>query len=292
MKSKIKLFFLGSVPTILPESFLLRYWIILSQFQRFFRKSEYIQSIQKYQRDPATNLFLLKMSDGEFLIQNLRRVSRFLRGRNYATNRLFNQYVRSTYNFSKLITEDCDQFVVFDIGANVGEFSVAVACRFPNSLIYAFEPDPIAYECLKFNVNAINLSTKIVTVDKALSNQSGLSSFYVSTANADSSLIEPSSYSNIIKLNCITGDQFMQNENIQNISLLKMDAEGFEPEILEGFGGQLIQIDFFAIDVGPERAGADTEIEVTQILGKQGLQIDLIEDDGTRKFINAYRTSI
>lgn len=288
MKNKIKIILLGPIPSILPQTLLLWYWITLSQFQRFFRKSEYIHSIHGYHEGYSTNLFLLKMSDGEYLIQDLRRASRFLRGQKYATNRLFNQYVRNKTDFTKIISKGVDQFVVFDIGANIGEFSIAVAGRFPNSLIYAFEPDPIAYECLKFNVNAMNLSPTIKIVDKALSNLSGLSSFYISTSNADSSLIEPASYSKIIKLNCIRGDKFMQQENINKISLLKMDAEGFEPEILEGFGDRLNHIDFFAIDVGPERAGVDTEIEVAQILKSKDAQLESFKDAGARKFINAH----
>jgi FkbM family methyltransferase len=228
------------------------------------------------------------MSDGEFLIQDLKRTSRFLRGQKYATNRLFNQYIRNEADLNRIISKGEDRIVVFDIGANVGEFSIAMAGRFPTSLIYAFEPDPIAYECLKFNVNAMKLNKNIKMVDQALSNQSGLSLFYISTSNADSSLIEPASYSKILNLNCIRGDQFMQQENLRKISLLKMDAEGFEPEILEGFGNQLNHIDFFAVDVGPERVGVDTEIEVSKILKINGAQIESFKDTGARKFINAH----
>lgn len=288
MISKLKLLFLGSIPSLLPQNFLLRYWITLSQFQRFFRNSEYIHSIHRHREGYSNNLFLLKMSDGEFLIQDLKRTSRFLRGQKYATNRLFNQYIRNETDLARIISKGVDRIVVFDIGANVGEFSIAMAGRFPTSLIYAFEPDPIAYECLKFNVNAMKLNKNIKIVDQALSNQSGLSLFYISTSNADSSLIEPASYSKILNLNCIRGDQFMQQENLRKISLLKMDAEGFEPEILEGFGNQLNHIDFFAIDVGPERAGVDTEIEVSKILKIKGAQIESFKDAGARKFINAH----
>lgn len=291
MISKLKILLLGSIPSLLSQSVLLWYWITLSQIQRFFRKSENLEDIYLHKEVNLTNLFLLKMSDGDFLIQDLMRASRFLRGQRYATNRLFDQYVRNKTAFTEMISKKVDRLVVFDIGANVGEFSIAVAAKFPNSLIYAFEPDPIAYECLKFNVNAMDLSANIKIVDQALSNFSGISPFYISTTNADSSLVEPASYSKIIQLSCIRGDQFMQQENINKISLLKMDAEGFEPEALEGFGNQINHIDFFAIDVGPERAGVDTEIEVAQILKSKGAQLELFKDSGARKFINAHWTT-
>jgi FkbM family methyltransferase len=289
---KFKILLLGSIPSILPKNLLIWYWLTLSNFQRFFRKSDYIHSIHRYQAGNLTNLFLLKMSDGELLIQDLMRASRFLRGQKYATTRLYNQYVRESSKFHNLISNKLDQFVIFDIGANIGEFSIAAAARFQNSLIYAFEPDPTAYECLKFNINTLNLSSTIKLVDEALSNLSGLYSFYISTANADSSLIEPTSYSTIIKHNCIRGDKFMQKEDIKKISLFKMDVEGFEPEVLEGFGDQLNNIDFFTIDVGPERAGVDTEFEVTHILESKGAKPELFKDIGTRKFINAYRENL
>lgn len=42
--------------------------------------------------------------------------------------------------------------VIFDIGANVGGFSIALAERYPNSHIYSFEPVPETYNILKSNI--------------------------------------------------------------------------------------------------------------------------------------------
>jgi len=79
----------------------------------------------------------------------------------------------------------------------------------------------------------------------------------------------------------------MKQYNITSFLLLKMDAEGFEPEILEGFGDQIKKINCFAIDVSPERVGVDTEKEVTQLLNNLGALVQIFEDEGRRKFINS-----
>jgi len=80
----------------------------------------------------------------------------------------------------------------------------------------------------------------------------------------------------------------MQQYNITSCLLLKMDAEGFEPEILEGFGDQIKKIDYFAIDVSPEREGIDTEKEVTILLNNLGAFVKIFRDKGRRKFINSH----
>ena len=56
---------------------------------------EYIIGISLYRKDEFNSLYLLNMTDGDFLIQDISRISRFVGGKNHAINRLYNQYVRS-----------------------------------------------------------------------------------------------------------------------------------------------------------------------------------------------------
>lgn len=52
------------------------------------------------------------------------------------------------------ILSDIEEPVVLDIGANIGEYSIALASALPACRCYAFEPNPITFERLTLNTNA------------------------------------------------------------------------------------------------------------------------------------------
>ncbi len=68
-----------------------------------------------------------------------------------------------------------DGDVFFDIGANVGVFSVYCACRYPNAKVYCFEPEHSNLGLLKDNILANHLSSRSTIVSVALSDNVGLS---------------------------------------------------------------------------------------------------------------------
>jgi len=85
----------------------------------------------------------------------------------------------------------------------------------------------------------------------------------VSSRGSDSSFIKPKSgYTDIIEINSITLDDYVASRNLKTIKLLKIEAEGFEPEILNGSSNCLSKIEYIAIDGGAERGErAETTIE-------------------------------
>jgi FkbM family methyltransferase len=283
----LKKLLLVHVPTIIPRRYLIRYWILLSLFQALLTNRQYIKSITKCNSEISNDLYLIKASDGEILIQNVSRIPRFISGKNYALNRLYLQYTNKLFLMKDV--ENLDrELVFFDIGANIGEFSMALAQKFESCKIFAFEPDPVAFHCLKYNIAASRMSGYVFILNIALSDKSGLYPFYISTKNADSSFIEPKDYTEIVKVQSLRADEFMKVNLIECISLLKMDAEGFEPEVISGFGDRITDIKFFAIDVGPERYGQDTAIEIEQLLEPRGMEVKVYLQVGKRKFLNAY----
>lgn len=285
--ANLKKLLLVYVPRIVPANFLIKYWLYLSFGQRIFTGHHYIRSIDKFESSISKSLYLLKATDGQLLIQNLSRISRFLRGKNHAANRLYSQYTNNLLSL-KTEYESKDNLVFLDIGANIGEFSIAIAQNFVNSHIYAFEPDPVAFECLKYNISNSNLSNHVSIYNLALSDKSGYYPFFISTKNADSSFIKPKSFTEIIKVQSSRGDEFMIANKIESVALLKMDAEGFEPEIISSFDEQITSIKFFAIDVGPERNGEETGMEIAKFLESRGMLTKIYSNEGARKFLNAY----
>jgi len=92
-----------------------------------------------------------------------------------------------------------------------------------------------------------------VVLQKGLSNESGRLSFYISSGTADSSLIEPPSYSERVDVDVISLSELFVDLKIDRCRLFKLEAEGFEPEILDGAAAVLPMIDYISIDGGPER---------------------------------------
>ena len=67
-----------------------------------------------------------------------------------------------------------------------------------------------------------------------------------------------------------TIDQFIKQNKIKGkkIKLLKLEAEGYEPEILQGCQNNLENIEYISADLGPERGLSNqcTIVEVTNFL--------------------------
>lgn len=164
--------------------------------------------------------------------------------------------------FLKNVLPKKNEMVIFDVGALYGEYSEMAKKFHPNAQVYAFEPQPKAF---------IHLQKKA----KDLGFQAF--SFGMGDQEGDKELFFPvdSPYGSAIatlipevldahfkvnksseKISLQTIDQFCKRKNILDIDLLKIDAEGFEYEILQGatemistFRINLIQIEINVMNV-------------------------------------------
>lgn len=134
--------------------------------------------------------------------------------------------------------------VVFDVGANLGDFTLLFS-RFAgdSGKIYSFEPAPFTYEKLLTIVRNRNL--KNVTLNQlAISNIEGSISFNIydedhSTWNTSANRPLEKYGINInppekINVSATTIDKYCEITKIDSIDLLKIDVEGAELNVLEG----------------------------------------------------------
>ena len=163
-----------------------------------------------------------------------------------------------SYNLGLVKFEDND--LVIDCGANVGELNLALKSKNIYVNYYGFEPDVLAYECCKLN----NEESKENIKNIGLSDKSGESKFYEDSFGGNSSLISFGENEET----SITVEKLDNLKIDQNIKLLKIDAEGYEPEVLKGSKETLKNIEFISVDFGPERGvnQEDTIIEVNDYL--------------------------
>ncbi len=158
--------------------------------------------------------------------------------------------------------------VAIDIGANVGEFAVAAARR--GLSVHAFEPDPHAWLALSANLD--NYATSHA-LQVGLGDVRCERTFYLATGTADSSLVRPRRFEREMTITIIPLDQYVREQRIKEISVLKIEAEGFEPEVLAGCEEALKMTRYVTIDCGPERLGMDTVSECSSVLRAAGFSL-------------------
>lgn len=171
---------------------------------------------------------------------------------------LRSEFLFKSYCLQNLSFKNDD--VVIDCGANSGDLTLKLfeAC---DKLTYVgVEPSPNDYEVLKKNVSHEDAHL----VQKALGDKDGNLKFYICSDRGDSSLIEPPSYNNVVDVEVVTLENLVKSLNLEAIKLIKIEAEGFEPEILQGAKGILDKVEYIAVDGGYER-GIDCEQTLTTV---------------------------
>lgn len=152
--------------------------------------------------------------------------------------------------------------VVVDVGANVGEVSMLVADRYGATPV-AFEPDPREFRAL-----AHNLSTRGGHARAALlwSHEADIP-FHSANETGDSSAFDPPVPSTVSTMRSVTLDAELRDIGFddRSIALLKLEAEGAEPEVLRGAAETLRRTTYVSADVGPER-GVDQESTLVPVL--------------------------
>jgi FkbM family methyltransferase len=138
-----------------------------------------------------------------------------------------------------------DIVTVFDVGANVGKYSLMAAPRllhtFPAGRIHAFEPSASTYRQLNSNLSGLDA---VHIHQLALGDQPGISTLYqVFEGSGYASLYDRergslSSYglktTITEEVQLTTIDKFCLENSISRIDFLKIDAEGYEFKILKG----------------------------------------------------------
>ncbi len=131
--------------------------------------------------------------------------------------------------------------VLFDIGANVGNYSLYLGDLFPSAQIHSFEPNPSSFQQLAINTGGSpnivihNLGIGKEISQLALHTYSGHPSSEHATMFKEVMTEQHGSTECIELLVDVTDlDSFCNKNNINKIDFLKIDTEGFELSVLQG----------------------------------------------------------
>ena len=128
-----------------------------------------------------------------------------------------------------------------DVGANIGLYTLGLSHLAPRGHVYAFEPSPGAFECLRANLES-NGVTNVETFQGALSDRQGTIGFHdVPFFTAGSFTAEEGSYlgteavgSTLVEVPCTTLDAFVESRRVDRVDVIKIDVEGAELSVLDG----------------------------------------------------------
>jgi FkbM family methyltransferase len=126
---------------------------------------------------------------------------------------------------------------VFDIGANVGYFTLIAAAANSNATVYSFEPVERVFLRLQKNIQ-INQFINAKPFMCAVGNVDGKITFFIpegtGMAHAGSTKKGWANKTIQVDVDSVTVDEFAKSQTLPKIDLVKMDCEFHETEVLEG----------------------------------------------------------
>lgn len=147
---------------------------------------------------------------------------------------------------------------LIDIGAHKGEYISSIIKNFNISKAYCFEPNPRVFEILE---KKISLNKKIELLNYGASNNSANILFNENIESSSSSINELNKNSNYykrkffllnflgsgdvtkkIEIKVVTLNEFIIENNVNKIDLLKIDTEGHEYQVLLGLKDKINMI--------------------------------------------------
>ncbi|WP_082398398.1 FkbM family methyltransferase [Aeropyrum camini] len=127
--------------------------------------------------------------------------------------------------------------IVFDIGANIGIYTLNVAPKVEK--VIAIEPEPSNFELLLNNVILNNLTSKVLPLNIAIGTKDGKTKLYLDNKGGSGThsivLKRSSKYLNVpyYKLDTIYKN-LKRKSIIDHVDLIKIDVEGAELLVLHG----------------------------------------------------------
>ncbi len=174
-------------------------------------------------------------------------------------------------------------WICFDIGANIGYYSLLFASLSKEIQVHSFEPQPLCYHLLSSSI-LLNDFSNIRLNNFALSNHKGVSEFSISQKCESSSFIhtEMSPLEKKIQVEVRRLDDYVEENGIKKIDLMKIDVEGSEKLVLDGsvdtLSDEKLRPEIVLIELyDPNLTHYDTSIdEITKLICSYGYSASIV----------------
>jgi FkbM family methyltransferase len=125
--------------------------------------------------------------------------------------------------------------LIVDIGAYRGTWIAQALALQPSLRTYAFEPEPRLFQNLQ---SLFAGDGRVICINAALAERSGATDLFVFTEGGGSNSLFCRDLGQVLRketVRIISGDAFVTEYNLGEIDFLKLDVEGAEMRILQGF---------------------------------------------------------
>ncbi|WP_181705383.1 FkbM family methyltransferase [Chthonobacter rhizosphaerae] len=159
--------------------------------------------------------------------------------------------------------------VFFDVGANVGFFTILAARAVgPAGRVVAFEPSPANVHLLRRNISA-NGFPNVTVIEAAASDHSGSGELLLARLSGGSALStadRPPDTTGSLSVRLVSLDDLVAGGGVRLPDVVKIDVEGAEEAVLKGMTGLLRRaapVIVFEVD-DADRARLDAKAEACQ----------------------------
>ncbi|MFC1483889.1 FkbM family methyltransferase [Candidatus Neomarinimicrobiota bacterium] len=188
----------------------------------------------------------------------------------------------SSYSMvSQLERQGIEPKTVIDVGANIGQFSVASKKLFPDAHVYSFEPLPECIDKLRKNVSRLR---DVTVFPVALGERVGPEQFHVNVHSHSSSILPlapahqeafpEAKQAETISVETTTLDEVFPLLLLETPTLLKLDVQGYEANIILGGGEALKKIDYVLMETSfkPMYRGETLFLDLVALMQKYGFK--------------------
>ena len=170
--------------------------------------------------------------------------------------------------------------IIFDCGANIGFATIFFKWLYPESEIYAFEPDKKTFEILKKNISQNKLKN-VHLFNSAISDKNGNIDFFIDSKSPGSLVMSTKRErmpKDKITVDCLSLSSLIKNKNLSKIDYVKMDIEGSENEVIQDLNKnhQLKNIAKFSIEYHHKITGHKSQLsKFLQIFENNGFEYQI-----------------
>ena len=194
--------------------------------------------------------------------------------------------------------KDRSDGVIFDVGANLGQYAAELTERFPDHEIHSFEPSAKTIKILNKNMSSAIAQGRYITHNIGFGSKAETVTLYAEGDHAATASIHGSVNRDEHELvtediRIETLDSFCAENSIDRIAFLKIDVEGHELEVLKGAQRMLAEkrVDFIQFEFGEFHIDAACYFRDFWDILSPSYSIHRILPRGLRK-INNYTTDL
>lgn len=230
------------------------------------------------------NRFLLKRP---FLIATESKYGTRLK---FKTEDVVGRHIYKRGEYEKPLSDYISNYILFkegdvalDIGANIGWYSLLLSNVMPdNTVIYAFEPDPLNFKLLNNNIE-LNKRSNIVAVNCAVSNKNEIKKLYqYSNRNLGRHSLLDINEGEYVEVEAVVLDDYILSKelDVSRVKFIKIDVEGYEYFALSGASNVLNHVDTVISEFVPrhmKKGGVDPKLLI-DLLSEKGLVSHVLRD--------------